>query len=86
MGITSTTMPEHLYYYISEDCLRIDTCVDLVLKNVAYTKAMRAYIDLDPCNFLLTVSFEKWTETFILINYQWGKCRTRNSIHHYAPN
>ncbi|KAL5015120.1 hypothetical protein ScPMuIL_009390 [Solemya velum] len=70
--ITNAKLRKHLYYYIADDCLRIDSCVDFTIARLDYTKALRAYIDLDPCELLLTVAFEKWSKTFILINYDWG--------------
>lgn len=71
--ISNANLKKHLYYKISENCMRFDACVDFTLEKFNYTKALRAYIDLDPCQFLLTVAFEKWTHTLILINYNWGK-------------
>ncbi|KAL5014181.1 hypothetical protein ScPMuIL_008451 [Solemya velum] len=70
--MTNAKLWKHLYYYIADDCLRIDSCVDFTIARLDYTKALRAYIDLDPCQLMLTVAFEKWSKTFLLINYDWG--------------
>jgi len=62
-----------LYYNISRDCLRIDTCVEMGIPAIDVTKSFRAYIELDPCNFVVKAAFEKWEYQIILFEYDWGR-------------
>ncbi|XP_052806223.1 uncharacterized protein LOC128235441 [Mya arenaria] len=62
-----------LYYYIQNDCLRIEACVDIAIPLTDYTKSFRAFISLDPCNYVMTAAFEKWSTEIILFDYEWGK-------------
>ncbi|CAC5381354.1 unnamed protein product [Mytilus coruscus] len=73
--ITSDTLKKHLYYSLSSDCQRIDACVDFSVKVLGQviTKAFKAYIEIDFCNFLLGYGFEGLRKTTILINYNWGQ-------------
>lgn len=55
--------------------MRLDACADisLSLAGLSYTKALKAYVDLDPCSFVLKVGFESFQITKVLLNYDWGK-------------
>jgi hypothetical protein len=57
-----------------------DVCADFTLnlgpQIPPYTKAFKVFIDVDFCNFIVTVGFEKWKETLVLISYKWGKSFT----------
>jgi hypothetical protein len=55
--------------------MRLDACADisLSLAGISYTKALKAFIDLDPCSFVLKVGFESFQLTRVLLNYAWGK-------------
>lgn len=70
-------LKKHLYYSISSNCLRIDACTDFSLDlgpNIpAYTKAFKAFIDVDFCKFIVSFGFEGWKDTIVLISYDWGK-------------
>ncbi|XP_076116682.1 uncharacterized protein LOC143084161 [Mytilus galloprovincialis] len=74
--ITNEFLKDHLYYSVSSNCLRIDACtdfsIDLGANIPAYTKAFRAFIDVDFCKFILSFGFEGWKETLVLISYDWG--------------
>ncbi|CAG2189963.1 unnamed protein product [Mytilus edulis] len=72
-AITDPTLKKHLYYQMSPNCMRFDACADITIKAIDYTKALRAYVELDPCHFILYAGFEKWERQFILISYEWGK-------------
>ena len=78
--ITNEFLKEHLYYSVSSNCVRIDACADFTLDLgphiPPYTKAFKVFIDVDFCNFIVTVGFEKWKETLVLISYKWGKSFT----------
>ncbi|VDI06314.1 Hypothetical predicted protein [Mytilus galloprovincialis] len=74
--ITNEFLKDHLYYSVSSNCLRIDACtdfsIDLGANIPAYTKAFRAFIDVDFCKFIISFGFEGWKETLVLISYDWG--------------
>ncbi|CAG2209692.1 unnamed protein product [Mytilus edulis] len=72
-AITNPTLKKHLYYQMSPNCMRFDACADITIKAIDYTKALKAYVELDPCHFILYAGFEKWERQFILISYEWGK-------------
>lgn len=75
--ITNDFLKDHLYYSVSSNCLRIDACtdfsIDLGANIPAYTKAFRAFIDVDFCKFIISFGFEGWKETLVLISYDWGR-------------
>ncbi|XP_052081230.1 uncharacterized protein LOC127719255 [Mytilus californianus] len=73
--ITSDTLKKHLYYSMSSDCQRIDACVDFSVKVLGQviTKAFKAYVEIDFCNFVLAYGFEGLKKSTILINYNWGQ-------------
>lgn len=73
--IKNEKLAKHVYYSIENDCMRLDACADisLSLAGLSYTKALKAYVDLDPCSFVLKVGFESFHLTKVLLNYDWGK-------------
>ena len=73
--ITDSLLKDHVYYSISNDCLRLDACIDasFSLGDFSYAKAFSAFIELDFCKFVLKFGFEGRTRTLILISYNWGK-------------
>lgn len=73
--IKNEKLAKHVYYSIESDCMRLDACADisLSLAGLSYTKALKAYVDLDPCSFVLKVGFESFQLTKVLLNYDWGK-------------
>ncbi len=58
---------------ISPNCLRFDVCLDINITTFNFKKTVKAFIDIDPCNFTLTLNFEECTEIVILLGYDWGK-------------
>jgi hypothetical protein len=58
--------------------MRIDACVDVNFKAIGYTKAIKTFVELDPCNFIMTVGFETFTASIVLISYDWGEWHTTN--------
>ncbi|XP_063420822.1 uncharacterized protein LOC134706043 [Mytilus trossulus] len=73
--ITSAILKKHVYYSVSSDCQRIDACVDFSVQVLGQfiTKAFKAYVEIDFCNFLLGYGFEGLKKSTILINYNWGQ-------------
>ncbi|XP_052090897.1 uncharacterized protein LOC127727822 [Mytilus californianus] len=76
--ITNSWLNDHLYYYISNDCLRLDACADISLSigDFNYAKAFRAFVELDFCKYILKFGFEGRIRSLILISYKWGKTET----------
>lgn len=38
-----------------------------------FNRTLTAYLELDPCSFILKIGFEKIDSTIVLLNYDWGK-------------
>jgi hypothetical protein len=70
--ITNVNLKKHLYYSIAPNCMRIDACADITIQAIDFTKAVKIYIELNPCQFILTVAFETITKSIILLTYDWG--------------
>ncbi|XP_053390116.1 uncharacterized protein LOC128553035, partial [Mercenaria mercenaria] len=64
---------EFLHYYISENCMRIDACAELQIPGIDKSRSFSAYVELDPCRYVLTAAFEGMDITVILFEYDWGK-------------
>eukprot|EP00105_Crassostrea_gigas_P038494 XP_019922642.1 PREDICTED: uncharacterized protein LOC105327901 [Crassostrea gigas] len=62
------------YYKLQKDCLRIDVWADIYVKILGYdfSKTLSAFIELDPCSFVLQIGFEKYIWTKVLLSYDWG--------------
>ncbi|VDI70196.1 Hypothetical predicted protein [Mytilus galloprovincialis] len=76
--ISNSWLNDHLYYYVSNDCLRLDACADISLSiaDFNYAKSFRAFVELDFCKYILKFGFEGRIRSLILISYQWGKKET----------
>ncbi|XP_062579219.1 uncharacterized protein LOC134241150, partial [Saccostrea cucullata] len=68
------SLSDFLYYKIQKDCLRIDVWVDINVKLLGYSfsRTLSAFIELDPCSFVVQIGFEKYLWTKVLLNYNWG--------------
>ena len=55
--------------------MRIDVWADISVKILGYdfSKTLSAFVELDPCSFVLQIGFEKYLWTKVLLNYDWGK-------------
>lgn len=69
------SLSDIVYYKLQKDCLRIDVWADINVKILGYdfSKTLSAFIELDPCSFILQIGFEKYMWTKVLLNYDWGK-------------
>ncbi|VDI41391.1 Hypothetical predicted protein [Mytilus galloprovincialis] len=76
--ITNPWLKDHLYYSISNDCLRLDVCVDIsfTISSFDYSKSFNAFLELDFCKFLINFGIESETKSVILISYNWGQLET----------
>ncbi|KAK3612511.1 hypothetical protein CHS0354_024482 [Potamilus streckersoni] len=71
--IAIPSLQKHVYFSIARNCMRFDACLDITIPGINIIKSFLAYVDMDPCNFVLTVAFERWQKKFILIGYNWGR-------------
>ena len=71
--LSQTTIGQYLYFYISDDCMRLDACLDVSIPGTDIKKSFSAYISLDPCNFVIQAYFELWSLKIVLFEYEWGK-------------
>ncbi|XP_021353372.1 uncharacterized protein LOC110450253 [Mizuhopecten yessoensis] len=73
--IGKESLKKIMYYFISDNCMRLDACADISIQlgDLTYTKAFKAHVELDPCNFILKAKFEKISISVVLISYEWGK-------------
>lgn len=78
--ITNEEINKIVYVEIAPDCLRVDACVNVNIKAADFNKAVSAYLQLDPCQFTLTINFEDCTDTVILLGYEWGRCFTFKTL------
>ncbi|XP_053398719.1 uncharacterized protein LOC128556879 [Mercenaria mercenaria] len=62
-----------LHYDISDDCMRLNAYVDINVPGIDYSRTFSAYVELDPCRYVIRAAFEKWNTTVILFEYDWGK-------------
>lgn len=49
------------------------TDINVNLLGHDFSRTLTAYIELDPCSFILKIGFEKIDWTIVLLNYDWGK-------------
>lgn len=62
--------------------MRIDACAELGVPGLDVKKSFRAYIELDPCNYVIKAAFEKWNVQIILFEYDWGM-NVKRILHTY---
>ncbi|XP_038050876.1 uncharacterized protein LOC119724026 [Patiria miniata] len=55
---------------VTDSCLGIRCCLEMDLKIT--TRSVNAWVILDPCNFTLSVGFEKWERSVTLFHYPLG--------------
>ena len=53
--------------------MRLDACLDISIPKTDIKKSFSAFINLDPCNWVITGAFELWKLNIILFEYNWGK-------------
>ncbi|VDI22128.1 Hypothetical predicted protein [Mytilus galloprovincialis] len=72
--IRNKRLKDLLYYSVSPTCLRLDACFSPSIKIGRKTikKSFKAFVDVDNCNFIVTLGFEGWRKSLILISYDWG--------------
>lgn len=64
---------DYIHYQISADCMRFDICAEINIPLVNITKSFAAFVELDPCQFMIRAAFEKKTKTIYIFDYDWGK-------------
>ncbi|KAK6174798.1 hypothetical protein SNE40_013376 [Patella caerulea] len=73
-AIKNEKLKKLIYLQIADNCMHLQACVDVKIRTKLFnfTKAFNAYVELDSCNFMLHVGFEKYKHSIVLIGYQWG--------------
>ncbi|KAK3612536.1 hypothetical protein CHS0354_024513, partial [Potamilus streckersoni] len=68
--LNTTLLPisDPLSCVIPETCSAIECCLDVDLIG----RSFNSHIQLDPCNFLLTVGIENFSFNVSLLDYEWG--------------
>ncbi|XP_038050728.1 uncharacterized protein LOC119723897 [Patiria miniata] len=69
-AVDVTQLPDFLSCTVSDSCLGIQCCLEMDLKIT--TRSVNAWVILDPCNFTLSVGFEKWERSVTLFHYPLG--------------
>ncbi|XP_033637389.1 uncharacterized protein LOC117298318 isoform X2 [Asterias rubens] len=70
----SGKVAEIAYCSISENCLRIDCCLELNIKvlKFKFSRSFEAFIDVNACDFSITIAFQHLRYTKLLLSYDWG--------------
>ncbi|XP_033637723.1 uncharacterized protein LOC117298529 [Asterias rubens] len=70
----SGKVAEIAYCSISENCLRIDCCLELNIKvrEFKFSRSFKAFIDVNACDFSITIAFQHFRYTKVLLSYDWG--------------
>lgn len=63
----------YLYYRIADDCMRIEVCGEIEVPVINIRKSFSAYVELDPCRFMVKTAFEKKEKIIFLFDYDWGR-------------
>lgn len=66
---TFNDISSHASCYIPDTCTALDCCIEVD----RIKRQLRTYIDIDTCNYKLTVGIEKLYLEYSLVDYQWGK-------------
>ncbi|XP_038062441.1 uncharacterized protein LOC119732930 [Patiria miniata] len=69
-AVDVTQLPDFLSCTVTDSCLGIRCCLEMDLKIT--TRCVNAWVILDPCNFTLSVGFEKWERSVTLFHYPLG--------------
>lgn len=71
-GTLLTALPslagEDIVCYITSSCETVQCCINVPIISTTFN----ARLNVDPCNFLMTVEIEKLKFTKKLFDYEWG--------------
>lgn len=78
--IRNKRLRDLLYYSVSPTCLRLDACFSptITIGRKTIKKSFKAFVDVDNCHFIVTLGFEGWRKSLILISYDWGRSNKSN--------
>jgi hypothetical protein len=57
--------------------MKISVCLDFKIPELEISRSFTAYLELDPCNFILTKAFEGKVKQIFIFDYAWGKYASR---------
>ncbi|XP_022103294.1 uncharacterized protein LOC110986022 [Acanthaster planci] len=69
-GVDISQLPDFLSCAVTDSCLGIRCCLEMDFKIT--TRIVNAWVILYPCNFTLSVGFEKWERSVTLFHYPLG--------------
>ena len=69
--VTLPRLPSTLTCDLYDRCLGVRCCVDLDLQITVLSSTV--WLELDPCEFALSMGFGKWSITFTIFDYHWGE-------------
>jgi hypothetical protein len=61
---------DFVHYNISDNCMRVNVFVDI--SGIDILRTFTAYVELDPCQYVIQAGFEKLNTIVILFEYDWG--------------
>ncbi|XP_071798137.1 uncharacterized protein [Asterias amurensis] len=63
------------YCSISENCLRLDCCLELDIQRLKFRRSFEAFIEVNACDFTITIAFQHLRYTKLLLGYDWGRVK-----------
>ena len=73
-GFVVPAIENFLQCSVNDRCLGIECCVCLDFK--LSKLSLKTWIILDPCNFVISIGFEKLSFNQTLLSYEWDKLET----------
>ncbi len=80
-GCGTTTLPalseevaKIAYCSLSENCLRLDCCLELNIEKFKFRHSFKAFVEVDACDFTITIAFQNLRFPKMLLSYEWGEC------------
>ncbi|XP_022102001.1 uncharacterized protein LOC110985344 [Acanthaster planci] len=66
------------YCSLSDNCLRLDCCLELNIENLKFRRSFKAFVEVDACDFTFYVSFQHLQYKKLLLSYEWGRPEEQN--------
>ncbi|XP_066300826.1 uncharacterized protein [Branchiostoma lanceolatum] len=72
LPVVPESLSDHIYCSLEDTCLGINCCVEVSIPALDFTKAFRAFVKLDVCEFEIMAGFETLEYRKLIFNYPWG--------------
>ncbi|XP_038050869.1 uncharacterized protein LOC119724020 [Patiria miniata] len=66
------------YCSLSENCLRLDCCLELNIKKLKFRRSFKAFVEVDACDFTFYIAFQHLQYKKLLLSYEWGKSQQQS--------